>query len=88
MILQVAVHDGRPHRPLDSAGTRGLTDAIWELMQECWIVQPENRPKMLDVVKNLQDTVRSGARSTEYDAELENESDLWDSIIAAYTGED
>lgn len=53
VILAVSVHNMRPSRPLEPATGRGLSDDVWNLMQECWLTQPTERPDMDTVVHRL-----------------------------------
>lgn len=55
VILEVAVRDGRPQRPPEPAETRGLSDEIWKLIQDCWAVQPEDRPNMTAVAAQVEE---------------------------------
>lgn len=32
---------------------RGLTDGVWTLIERCWAQDPENRPKIDEVVQEL-----------------------------------
>ena len=40
---------GRPPRPTHDA----LTDGLWELMQQCWTGDPDERPQISEVLKDL-----------------------------------
>jgi len=40
---------GRPTRPGGSAN-HGLSDTLWDAIQECWDESPELRPRMADVL--------------------------------------
>ena len=42
-----------PARPASHITERGLTDAVWELMKECWEFSPVDRPTIEYVVRNL-----------------------------------
>ncbi|KAG5328155.1 hypothetical protein C0989_010883, partial [Termitomyces sp. Mn162] len=47
----------RPARPLEFSqpwNQWGLTTTIWTLMEECWIQNPENRPKTSQVIARLE----------------------------------
>ncbi|KAH0590097.1 hypothetical protein H2248_000272 [Termitomyces sp. 'cryptogamus'] len=47
----------RPARPLEFSqpwDQWGLTTTIWTLMEECWIQNPENRPKTSQVIARLE----------------------------------
>lgn len=50
----MAVRDGRPLRPPQPAEIRGLSDEIWELIQECWAVRPRDRPDMTAVLAQVE----------------------------------
>ncbi|KAG5351163.1 hypothetical protein C0989_007708 [Termitomyces sp. Mn162] len=44
----------RPEKPLDPfCKDRGLTDFIWELIQECWEQIPSKRPSAAQIVERL-----------------------------------
>lgn len=60
--MEVAVHDERPPRPPQPAGERGLSDAVWSLIQDCWAVQPAERPSMTAVRSRIQDIAAIEAR--------------------------
>lgn len=60
--MEVAVRDGRPPRPPQLAEERGLTDTVWSLIQDCWAVQPVDRPSMTAVRARIQDIAASKAR--------------------------
>lgn len=60
--MEVAVHDGRPPRPAQPAEERGLSDATWALIQDCWAVQPIDRPDMTAVNARIQDITASKPR--------------------------
>lgn len=49
---------GRPKRP---PGARGLWfgDDIWDLLQHCWGPCPDDRPRVKDVLRRLEDASRS-----------------------------
>lgn len=44
----------RPSRPSDGAAERGLTDALWQLMQRCWEESPDDRPTAGEVLRKLE----------------------------------
>ena len=49
------ITDGeRPKRPA------GVSDAVWNFLQECWIQDLQKRPEIGNVVENLKVFVRSG----------------------------
>ena len=44
----------RPLRPPhDLSSSRGLTDEVWKLMEECWASHPEDRPSAVQVVGSI-----------------------------------
>jgi len=53
--VMFAVKQGRrPSRPSDQLSqTRGLNDAIWQIIQTCWMHDPSARPSATQVVENL-----------------------------------
>lgn len=55
--MEVAINDGRPPRPPQPAEERGLSDEVWLLIQDCWAVQPAERPSMAAVRSRIQDIV-------------------------------
>ncbi|TDL22512.1 kinase-like protein [Rickenella mellea] len=63
VILSVAVKDQRPPRPSEPATSRGLDDVVWELIEACWVKEPNGRPSMDEVLERLttQDLIRRKA---------------------------
>lgn len=55
--ITARVADGaRPERPKeDIVKTRGLSDALWNFLQECWMQEPLERPDMNRVVEFLEE---------------------------------
>lgn len=53
VIGKVGFSDGRPSRPPQPAEDRGLTDEVWSLMENCWAVQPGDRPSMMTVLARI-----------------------------------
>jgi len=56
--LASLLNQGRliPVRSQDpQVGHRGLTDDVWELLLDMWSTQPEERPKMSEVVERLEE---------------------------------
>lgn len=52
IVRAVSPRDGqRPERP--NSATNGLTDALWELIQECWDDNPSKRPTIEEVWRKL-----------------------------------
>ncbi|KAH9977150.1 kinase-like domain-containing protein [Lactifluus volemus] len=50
MFIPVVIGKGLPPlRPGNSATARGLSDAMWDLMNQCWQLQPTSRPSMTKV---------------------------------------
>lgn len=44
----------RPHRPTNpEVPLRGLDDAMWALLQECWQEDPTHRPTIVDILARL-----------------------------------
>ena len=55
-FIPLAIRDGPlPTRPDDSTTTRGLSDAMWSLMNQCWLRDPESRPSMSEIREAIQD---------------------------------
>ncbi|KAF5352790.1 hypothetical protein D9756_006204 [Leucocoprinus leucothites] len=53
-VMKVILDGRRPTKPTPThpAWKRwGLTEAIWELMKQCWETEPEGRPLAVDMVK-------------------------------------
>lgn len=44
LLIEIAINDQRPTHPGIIASRRGLNDSMWGLMQDCWAVQPSDRP--------------------------------------------
>jgi hypothetical protein len=44
VVIEVLVNNGRPPRPENLSA-----DQVWELMQQCWQLDPANRPLMHEV---------------------------------------
>lgn len=42
-----------PQRPV-AEGVDVIDDNLWELLQRCWALDPEDRPTMLEVLKELE----------------------------------
>lgn len=59
MNVYMALMSGdRPSRPFSGLLVqRGLTDDVWQLMNECWKENPSERPSVLDVSKALEGIV-------------------------------
>lgn len=55
VVTLIAVDQRIPERPGPHITERGLTDAVWELMNECWNFQhPEKRPEAQQLTQYLQ----------------------------------
>ncbi|KAH9967849.1 hypothetical protein BC827DRAFT_1168576 [Russula dissimulans] len=66
-FIPLAIRDGPlPTRPDKSITVRGLSDAMWNLMNQCWQRNPESRPSMSEIREAIQNMhaprsfVRSG----------------------------
>jgi son of sevenless-like protein len=62
-FVPIVIRDGSlPTRPEDNTTTKGLTEAMWDLMNRCWQRDPESRPKMPEIREAIQDMLpmRSG----------------------------
>jgi hypothetical protein len=54
--IPLALRDGPlPTRPDNSITIRGLSDAMWSLMNQCWLRDPESRPSMSEIRAAIQD---------------------------------
>ena len=44
----------RPERPTDpEVIERGLDDKLWDLLQRCWLREPEERPSIEQILQEL-----------------------------------
>jgi len=56
VVMLSALEGKRPSRPSDDlCRTRGLSDDIWHLIEDCWNQDPVKRPTISQVVKYLRD---------------------------------
>ncbi|KAH9057640.1 hypothetical protein EDB87DRAFT_1746990 [Lactarius vividus] len=54
-FIPLVIRDGTlPTRPEGDITTKGLTDAMWDLMNQCWRREPESRPKMPEIRETIQ----------------------------------
>ncbi|KAH9057104.1 ras guanine nucleotide exchange factor domain-containing protein [Lactarius deliciosus] len=54
-FIPLVIRDGTlPTRPEGDTITKGLTDAMWDLMNRCWRREPESRPKMPEIRETIQ----------------------------------
>lgn len=51
-MLEIFNHGRRPERPHD-AKQHGLTDDLWQLMENCWKTKPSERLSIREVVGKL-----------------------------------
>ena len=52
--ISLLIRDGPlPTRP-EHANTRGLSDAMWNLMSQCWQRDPKSRPSMSEIRETIQ----------------------------------
>lgn len=56
-MFKVASSNVRPPRPPEPAEKRGLSDEVWSLMQECWAVEPSDRPNMTAVYTRIKSLI-------------------------------
>ncbi|KAI0262880.1 hypothetical protein BC834DRAFT_939214, partial [Gloeopeniophorella convolvens] len=65
--VPLVIRDGTlPARPENSIITRALSDTMWDLMNQCWRRDPEERPSMSEIreaIKNML-PLRSGTRQS------------------------
>jgi son of sevenless len=55
MFIPVVIRQGSlPTRPENSAITGGLSDAMWNLMNQCWQRDPTSRPSMTKIRETIQ----------------------------------
>jgi len=60
-------------------GTR-FTKGLWEMLEQCWASQPNNRPSIEDVLWRLEiSSILPEPPFSEMDAGVENDGDDWDS---------
>jgi hypothetical protein len=53
-LMRVVKRGGRPPRPThDLCHSRGLTDGMWKLMEDCWAHHSQNRPSAAQVVPRI-----------------------------------
>jgi serine/threonine-protein kinase TNNI3K len=70
MRVSVCYRPTRPptHGVHSSARTYwGLTEAIWELMEDCWAHNPSERPVVKDIISRLSSVDRVDARPARVD---------------------
>jgi hypothetical protein len=60
LIELVAGHDIRPERPVDHDAPH-LSDAIWDLAEQCWVKDASSRPNANDVCDIVSRLYESGA---------------------------
>jgi hypothetical protein len=53
IIIHVVMHGKRPARPVDSANM-GISDTLWQLLQNCWSAELAKRPEVTVIRKFLQ----------------------------------
>jgi len=54
--IPLVIRDGSlPTRPETNISMRGLSDAMWNLMNQCWQRDPESRPSMSEIREAIQD---------------------------------
>jgi hypothetical protein len=70
----------RPSRPFGAAGLR-LTDDVWALIQACWLMNHEYRPKVSDVVHCLWPEVTIPVALLEGGSHYQFKSDTPQSVI-------
>ncbi|KAI0003232.1 hypothetical protein BJV74DRAFT_881694 [Russula compacta] len=66
-FVPIVIHDGPlPIRPEHNITMRGLGDAMWKLMNQCWQRDPSSRPSMSEIRETTQNMnpLRSYSRST------------------------
>jgi len=62
-------------RPLREAG---FTNSLWEILELCWVPQPDARPRIEDVLHCLEGSSQSGESSSRLHGEVD-ECNGWDS---------
>lgn len=51
---EVVFNDGRPLRPPERTLEWGLTDEVWNLIQCCWVRNPDERKNIDEVVTEIE----------------------------------
>lgn len=52
VIGKVLYGDARPERPSEMTG-RSMSDGVWQLVQNCWDTNPQNRPLAATIARRL-----------------------------------
>ncbi|KAH8107749.1 kinase-like domain-containing protein, partial [Cristinia sonorae] len=55
-VARIVINGERPSRPICSDCIHQFPDTVWELMQDCWLQNPSERPKMSTVTSLLRQT--------------------------------
>ncbi|KAF8589937.1 ras GEF [Ramaria rubella] len=55
-VISDLINGMRPTRPPVEVTRRGLSDALWDLMQQCWHQTPRLRPSMTDIPPLIRQT--------------------------------
>ena len=58
VISLKVVRGDRPERPKEVEGA-WFTDDVWELLERCWMAQPEDRPSIKDILECLEQIART-----------------------------
>ena len=53
-FIPLAIRDGPLPTRSEHANMRGLSDAMWDLMDQCWQRDPESRPSMSNIRETIQ----------------------------------
>ncbi|KAK2167282.1 hypothetical protein LSH36_30g06009 [Paralvinella palmiformis] len=82
LLWELLTRGKKPYADIDSFGMKNYlkqgnrlerpvvaSDEIYELMTQCWQMNPENRPQFSDIVKELGD-ILNGAQATDQDADM------------------
>jgi son of sevenless len=67
LSLVIWNEDLRPERPLRCVW---LSDALWQLMKECWAKDPNQRPDITDVCRRLQEVAEAFVPPAQWSSEL------------------
>ncbi len=52
-VMMAILDRQTPQRPLEDLSKRGLDDALWTFMQQCWKFDPSLRPKTVQLVEHF-----------------------------------
>ncbi|KDQ11463.1 hypothetical protein BOTBODRAFT_456001 [Botryobasidium botryosum FD-172 SS1] len=63
-VYEIAARGDFPERPVDKdVIARGLDDSMWRLMENCWNIDPKERPSVASIVSRLSAATALGTRA-------------------------